>query len=271
MNLSQKAHLFQALHVGGSALLLPNAWDAVSAKIMEDAGYPAIATASAAIALTHGVADGERLSRNDMIQAVKRITNAVSIPVTADMESGYGETAADVAETVRAVIGAGAVGVNIEDNIDHRVLRPVSEMADRIAAARNAAEAEGIELYINARIDACLIGMTGDKALNESIERAKAYLDAGASGIFVITRDTGLMAGISNAVAAPLNVLAMDAGMPSVRELESYGVRRISLGPRLLQAMMGHLLSGVRRMRDEGQFDVLDGLIPFYDLEASFR
>ncbi len=271
MDQSQKAHLFQALHVGADALLLPNAWDAISARIMEEAGFPAIATASAAIALSHGVADGEQLSRQEMVEAVRRICGAVSVPVSADIESGYGRTSDEVAETVRSVISAGAVGINIEDSIEHMSLRSADDMKERITAARGAAESEGIELYINARIDACLLGMTGEAAFDETVSRAKAYLEAGASGIFVITRDTDLMTRIAHAVTAPLNVLAMDAEMPSVQELAALGVRRISTGPRLMQAMMGLLSAGLNQMRETGRFDLFQGAPSFDQLEVLFR
>ncbi len=267
MDPSQKALLFQALHVGGGALLLPNAWDAVSARMLEQAGFPAIATASAAIALAHGVADGEQVSRDAMVRAIARIAGAVSVPVSADMESGYGESPDEVAETTRRVIGAGAVGVNIEDQVDHVRLRPIAEMAARIAAARRAAEAEGIELYINGRIDACLIGMDGDAAYEEILARAEAYLGAGASGIFVITADMELIGRVAARIEAPLNVLAMDAAMPPLSQLAALGVRRVSTGPRLMQLMMGHLLADATRMLEDGRFDVLAGALSYADLE----
>lgn len=271
MDQEQKAHLFQALHVGGSAFLLPNAWDALSASVMEQAGFPAIATASAAIALSHGVADGEALSRDEMMAAIRRIVNAVSVPVTADIEGGYGRSPDEVAETVRAVIEAGAVGINIEDSVDHARLRPVGEMCARITAARQAAEAAGLELYINARADAGLIGMDAEDARAETLSRAKAYVEAGASGIFVITREAALISEVARTILAPLNVLAMDAQMPSIAELSALGVRRISTGPRLLQAAMGALSDVLEHMQGSGGFEALGGIIPYDELEQPFR
>lgn len=271
MDVEQKAHLFQALHVSASALLLPNAWDAISARMMEEAGFPAIATASAAIALCQGAADGEQLSRDEMVAAVDRIVSAVSVPVSADIEMGYGLQADDVAETVRKIIAVGAVGINLEDSIDHVSLRPIGEMAARIGAARRAADEAGIELYINARIDTCLTGMAGDAAFGETMARAGAFLDAGASGIFVITADQALIERIARAVPAPLNVLAMDASSPSVQELSALGVGRISTGPRLLQTMMGHLRADMSRIHDSGRFDVLENMLSYEELGAPPR
>lgn len=269
MDIAQKALLFQALHVGADALLLPNAWDAVSARIMEQAGFPAIATASAAIALCHGTGDGEQMTADEMVRAVGRIAKAVSVPVSADIERGYGPAPNDVAHMVSRIIDAGAVGINIEDSLGDHTLRPAAEMAARIAAAHQVGEAKDVELYINARIDACLTGMGGDAAFEEITARAKVYLDAGASGIFVITADQELIARLARAVHAPLNVLVMDAGSPSVQAMSGLGVRRISTGPRLLAAMMGHLRADMSHLHDSGRFDVLEGMLSHEELDAS--
>lgn len=158
--LRDRALAFRALHVPGRPLVLPNAWDAASARIVEDAGAAAVATTSAGLAWALGVPDGDQLDRERALEALARITATVAVPVSADIESGFAKDAAGVADTVRAVLAAGAVGVNIEDALygGAGVLRPVAEQAERIAAAREAADAEGVPLFVNARIDTFLRG-----------------------------------------------------------------------------------------------------------------
>ncbi len=158
--LRDRALAFRALHVPGRPLVLPNAWDAASARIVEDTGAAAVATTSAGVAWALGVPDGDLLGRERAVAAVARIAGSVAVPVSADIESGFAEDPAGVADTVRAVLAAGAVGVNIEDALygGEGVLRPVAEQAERIAAAREAADAEGVPLFVNARIDTFLRG-----------------------------------------------------------------------------------------------------------------
>lgn len=160
---SSRAELFRSLHIGGRPLVLVNAWDAASARIVEVAGGAAIATTSAGVAWSLGVPDGDALDRDTAVGGVARICAAVSVPVSADIEAGYGATPDEVAVTVRAVLAAGAVGVNIEDaRYDGvRGLRPVDEQCVRLAAARAVAREVGVPLYINARIDTYLGGAGG--------------------------------------------------------------------------------------------------------------
>ncbi len=188
---------FHSLHVPGSPLALANVWDPASARIVAATGASAIATTSAGLAWGLGAADGNFLDRELMIEQLARIVAAVTsestaLPVTADIESGFGATAAEVAETVTRVLETGAVGVNIEDAqpasaAASEPLRPIAEQAERLAAARAAAERAGIPLYLNARIDVFLrrVGEESDR-LGATLERARAYLDAGASGVFVL-------------------------------------------------------------------------------------
>ncbi|MCP2325887.1 2-methylisocitrate lyase-like PEP mutase family enzyme [Hamadaea flava] len=176
------AELFRSLHVPGRPLVLANAWDAASAALVAAAGAPAVATTSAGVAWSLGVPDGDVLAREQAVELIARIVRAVGVPVTADIESGFGATPDEVAETVRAVVAAGAAGINIEDNSHGgpAVLRPVAEQAERLAAVRDAAADSG--LFVNARIDTYLAGAGG---LDETVERAIAYLAAGADGVFV--------------------------------------------------------------------------------------
>ena len=270
MNQEQKADLFQALHVGASAFLLPNAWDAVSAGVLQDAGFPAIATASAAIALSYGVADGERLELEQMMEAAGRIVRSVSIPVSVDMERGYGETPEDVAGAVNRLLDTGAVGMNIEDSLEDGSLRPSGDMAARIAAARRVAEARGIDMLINARADVFYCGGTGQESFDETVRRANRYFEAGADCVFVLTPDFEMVERLVPALNGPLNVLAFGAEVPSMRSLGAMGVRRVSTGPRLMQKLAGDLRRYGAQMIDEGEFGFLDGFIPYGEIEGWF-
>src|SRR5215470_7410836 len=187
MGQADKARLFHSLHTSGTLLRLPNAWDAASARVIEAAGAAAIATTSAGVAWSLGHADGDQLPRHLAIGAVARVAAAVGVPVSADIESGFADDAEGVAETIAGVIAAGAVGINLEDASHGGAapLRPVAEAAERVAAARRAAWAAGIPLYINARTDTYLLRVgEGEARVRETLTRASAYLEAGADGIF---------------------------------------------------------------------------------------
>ncbi|WP_330460830.1 isocitrate lyase/phosphoenolpyruvate mutase family protein [Streptomyces sp. NBC_00820] len=258
--LLESALAFRALHVPGRPLVLPNAWDAVSAAVVEEAGAAAVATTSAGLAWALGAADGDRLERERALEAVGRIARTVRVPVTADIESGYAADAAGVADTVRAVLAAGAVGVNIEDARHTRheeggePLRPVAEQAERIAAARAAADAAGVPLYVNARIDTFL---RGDGGVDHTLERAAAYLAAGADGIFVPgTVDPGTVKALVAGVDAPLNVL-VGPGAPPVAELAALGVARISAGSAIAQAAHALVRRAARELLEEGTYGEL--------------
>ncbi|MFF5080024.1 isocitrate lyase/phosphoenolpyruvate mutase family protein [Actinoplanes sp. NPDC000266] len=217
--MTEKAALLRSLHTPGNPLVLVNAWDAATARIAAAAGSPAVATTSAGVAWSLGAADGDALGRDDAIALIRRVVAAVSVPVTADIESGFGATPADVAETVRLVVEAGAAGVNIEDGT-----RTVDEQAARITAARRAA---GEDLFINARLDAYLRGR-GD--LDETVARAAALVEAGADGIFVPgVVDPSTVAALAERITAPLSILT-GPGAPTVGELAKLGVARVSLG-----------------------------------------
>ncbi len=234
---------FRDLHVPGKPLVLVNAWDAASARIVEAAGAPAVATTSAGVAWSLGFADGGALPRDLAVAAVARVCAAVGVPVTADIESGYG----DVAGTVAAIAAAGAVGVNIEDGHD-----PVAEQCDRLAAARRA----GDRLFLNARIDTFLFGLGG---LDETVDRAARYLDAGADGIFVPgVTDPATIAALVERIAAPVNVMT-GPGAPSITELAGLGVARISLGSSVAQAAYAVAERAAREAFDAGTYAALDG------------
>ncbi|BBC31416.1 uncharacterized protein SGFS_027100 [Streptomyces graminofaciens] len=259
--LLDRALAFRALHVPGRPLVLPNAWDVASARLIEDAGAAAVATTSAGLSWELGTADGDRLERDRALGAVAALAAAVRVPVSADIESGYAPDAAGVADTVRAVLAAGAVGINIEDALyagETEPLRPVAEQAERIAAAREAADAAGVPLFVNARIDTFLRSAGG---VDATLERAAAFLGAGADGIFVpgvVDSETVklLVAGVDG----PLNVLVGPGALP-VAELAGLGVARVSAGSTLALAAHAVVRRAARELLGAGMYMALaDGL-----------
>ena len=266
-SLSERAELFRRLHAEG-VLVLPNAWDVASARLIEDAGAAAVATTSAGVSWTLGSADGDRLAREPAVLAVARIAGAVSVPVSADVETGYGRTADELAATVRAVLAAGAVGINIEDSGGAPLL-PAAEQAARIAVVRAAADAAGVALFVNARTDMYLrqVGDPADR-LAETVRRASAYLAAGADGIFVPgVLDAAVLRELVAAVPAPLNVMA-GPGAPPVAELAALGVRRVSVGPSLAEAAYGVARRAAVELLTEGTYGALAGGLDYVELNA---
>src|SRR5438093_5906787 len=207
--MKEKAERLRQLHVQGPMLVLPNAWDAGSARIFVEAGFPALATTSAGIAFSLGYPDGERISRDEMLAAVGRITLRISIPITADMEAGYGETPDAVAETVRGVIDAGAVGMNLEDRIEEKHLIDFSLSVERVRAARRAADATGVRLVLNARTDAFEAPeIPREKRLAEAVRRGNAFREAGGDSVFVpFVGDRGPIEPLVQQIRAPVNIL----------------------------------------------------------------
>jgi 2-methylisocitrate lyase-like PEP mutase family enzyme len=228
-----KAEAFRAMHDRSKILVLPNAWDPMSARVIEEAGARAIATTSAGVAFSVGYPDGEAMPRDEMIAAIARIARVVTVPVSADIESGFAHDAREVAETVRRVIAAGAVGINLEDAIHGGppALYDLETAVDRVRAAREAANASGIPLVINARTDIYLLSIgEPDTRFDHAVRRANAYRKAGADCLFVPR--IGRPADIERLVPAlegPLNLLAFP-GIPTVPELQRLGVARLSVG-----------------------------------------
>ncbi|GGQ93311.1 isocitrate lyase/PEP mutase family protein [Streptomyces pilosus] len=258
--LRDRALAFRSLHLPGRPLVLPNAWDVASARLVEDAGAGAVATTSAGVAWARGAADGDRLDRERALRAVAEIVRAVRVPVTADIESGYAPDPEGVAGTVRAVLAAGAVGVNIEDAAPRGTgrgpLRPAGEQAERIAAARAAADAAGVPLFVNARVDTFLRGAGG---VDDTLERAAAYLAAGADGIFVPgTVDPGTIEELAGGIRAPLNVLA-GPGAPPAGALAAMGVARVSVGSAVAEAAYAVVHRAARELLGAGTYDAQTG------------
>jgi 2-methylisocitrate lyase-like PEP mutase family enzyme len=253
---TDKAERLLQLHQSGR-LLLPNAWDVGSARIFEAEGFPAIATTSAGVAFAQGYPDGQRIGRDEMLAIVARIAAAVQVPVTADVEAGYGHAPADVAETMRAVVASGAVGVNLEDNNGTPdPLYPLDVKVARLKAARAQADGTGIHLVINARIDTYLLGAgKPETRFDETIRRANAYLGAGVDSIFVPgVVDVPTVQALVQAIPAPLNILA-GAGAPSAPELFALGVKRISVGSSPMLATMGLTRAIARELHTQGTYE----------------
>jgi 2-methylisocitrate lyase-like PEP mutase family enzyme len=251
-----KAQSFKAMHREG-ALVLPNAWDAGSAAVMAAHGARAIATTSGGVSWSLGRPDGQGLSRDDMVEQVRRIAAAVDVPVTADVEGGYGPTPEDVAQTVEAVIAAGVVGVNIEDSQKPGgPLFDSQEQAERLRAARAAAQRAGLpELVINARTDVFLfgIGNPGDR-LVDVIARAEEYEEAGIDSLFVPgLLDLTTLAELVKAVSVPLNVM-VSPGAPTVTALAEAGVRRVSVGTAMAQSAYGLVANMTEQVLADGTY-----------------
>lgn len=240
--LAQKAALLKELHHGSKILLLANAWDVISARVVEEIGFPAVATTSAGIAAALGYPDGQRVSRDEMLEVIARIARAVQVPVTADMEAGYGTTAAQMTETAQALIAAGAVGLNLEDmdGDDESSQVPVQLQVEKIRAIRDAAKFAGVPLVINARTDIYLMPIgPAETRLERTVERLRAYARAGADCVFApAVSDSQTIAKLVKAVEAPLNILLMP-GAPDLSELERLGVARASIGSGLMRAALG--------------------------------
>ena len=256
----RSAEFFAGLHRTGQPLLLANAWDAGSAVAIEAAGAKAIATTSAGVAWSLGVPDAAGLGADRAAAVIGRIVAAVSVPVSADIEAGYGDSPDAVAATVAAVVGAGAVGVNLEDRRDGACLFGAAEQAERLAAARRAAS--GVPVWINARTDVFLSGACPSirAGVADALERAAVYQAAGADSLFV----PGLvdLEAIAELAAGPLPVAVMVwPGAPTVSELTAAGVVRISLGSAIAQAAYGLAARAAAELFTNGTYDMtVDGV-----------
>jgi len=273
-NQSELARQFLALHDGHRTLLLPNGWDVASARIFEDAGFPAVATSSAGVAFSLGYPDGQKISRGEMLAVVHRIAEAVHIPVTADVEAGYGTKPEDAAETARQVIAAGAVGMNLEDAIPDKpdALADLNLQIEKIRAVNEISERAGIAFVLNARTDVFLAEIgAAETRLARAIERLNAYREAGAQSLFAPgVKDQETIAQLANGVRGPVNILAT-AGTPPLAELEKLGVARVSVGSGPMRATLGLTARIARQLHEEGTFLLMtDGAMTYADASRLF-
>jgi 2-methylisocitrate lyase-like PEP mutase family enzyme len=270
---AHQAEAFRNRHRGLRLLLLPNAWDAMSARIFADAGFDAIATTSGGVAWSLGYADGERTPWAEVVAATARIVRAARVPVTADIEAGYADTPDAVMNSVADIIRSGVVGINLEDGITGGgvPIRSIAEAADRLRAAREAARAAGVPIVINARTDLYLRNI-GDEAtrFEKAVERAKAYLAAGADCFYPITlHDPATIGRMVKAVGAPINI-NVRAGHPSVAELEALGVARASTASQISLMAMAMTRHIAQQLRQTGRFNVLTPAITQADAQRLF-
>lgn len=259
---AKKAERFLALHHDAKLLVLPNIWDPLGARLLQHLEFPAVATASAAVSFSLGYDDGQHVTFAAMLDVIRRVAAAVDIPVTADIERGYGETPTAIADNVREVVRAGVVGINIEDSIgEGGPLLPVNEQCERIRAIRRMADREGIPLVINARTDGFLFRTreTKSEILEETIERGRAYLSAGADCLYPITAgDLETLSAIRGALDCPLNVYATVGAAP-MRDLEDAGISRLSLGPWLLKTSLTAMKRVALSLKEYGPFELFTG------------
>jgi 2-methylisocitrate lyase-like PEP mutase family enzyme len=252
-----KAETLRALHRAPPLLVLPNAWDAASARLFEKEGFPAIATTSAGVAASLGYPDGGVVPAREMIEAVARIARAVKVPVTADIEHAYGSTPDAVAGVALRVVAAGAVGLNIEDCVPGvSDLEPLPLQTQKIVAIARAAATSGVRVVINARTDVFLRAIGAPESrLGVAIERGRAFLAAGADCVFVPgVRDRVTIQALVTGIGGPINILAVK-GTPPIAELEALGVARVSVGSGPMRATLALVLDIARELKTLGTYD----------------
>jgi 2-methylisocitrate lyase-like PEP mutase family enzyme len=264
---AETAALFHRLHEGPAPLLLPNAWDAGSARLMESLGAQAVATTSAGVAWTHGYPDGDVLPVRMLVSSIVAIARAIRVPLTVDVEGGYSDDPAAVEETVARIVEAGAVGVNIEDGGASPDL-----LCLKIERAKRAGQHFGVDLFVNARTDVYLRGLAPEgKRVAETLARARLYRNAGASGLFVPgLRDQAEIKAVAAEAGLPLNVMAWP-GLPTASELAQLGVRRLSAGSGIAQALWGKAAALAGDFLKTGRSDPLgEGAMAYGDINALF-
>jgi len=257
-----KGAALRAMHRGPRILLLPNAWDVASARVLEEAGFGAIATTSAGIAFTLGYPDGQRISREEMLRVVARIAAAVGVPVTADMEAGYGDRPEDAAKTARGVMEAGAVGMNLEDRTDDQrhPLMDLPLQLEKVAAVQEGARTAGLPIVLNVRTDVFLLQVgPPEERYDMALQRLAAFRDAGADCVFVPgLHDAEAIGRLVQDLQCPVNILA-GPGFPSVPELEKLGVARVSLGSGPMRATLGLLRKMAEELKTTGTYQTMEG------------
>jgi 2-methylisocitrate lyase-like PEP mutase family enzyme len=275
MGPAAKAETLRALHVPGEPLVLLNAWDAASAVLIARAGAKAIATTSAGAANALGYPDGQVISRGQMLAMVEPIARAVELPVTADLEAGYGDTAEAAAATAHGLLDAGAVGLNLEDTADagDDPLLSIESFTGKIAAIRSVAAERGVPIVLNARTDV-FIGEVGDPAtrLERAIERGRAYLSAGADCIFVpAVLEPAVIEALVERIGGPVSVLA-GPGSPTLTELADLGVARVSVGSGPYRATLALALKMAEEAYSQGTLRSMTAAqIAFSDTQKMFQ
>lgn len=267
----RKADAFRAMHSPSLPLLLPNVWDAASARVVEEGGFSAIATSSAGIAFSQGYPDGQEIPPERMFAVIAQIAAVVRVPVTADVEAGYGDKPEDTARTAERVIQAGCIGINLEDSTGNseRPLLDLSLQLEKIRAVREACRKAGLPLILNARTDVYLL-QVGEPSnrYDEAVRRLAAFRDAGADCLFVPgLKDAPTIGRLVTDLKCPLNILAVP-GSPSVSELAALGVSRISLGSGPMRAALGLVRRLASELKAQGTFGSLEGAPSHAEMNA---
>ena len=268
---AQKAEDFLSLHDRKKVLVLPNCWDVPSARVFEEAGFPAVATSSAGLMVSLGYPDGEVIPREEFIEAVGRIARTLEVPLSADVVGGFGESPAEVAQTARAVVKAGAVGLNIEDfGHANKKLFSLERQKEKLRELVRLRDSIGVHFVINARTDALRFAVGDDEArMQEAIRRGKAYRDLGADCVYPMgLTDAGAISDFVYALDFPVNVMVRK-GLPSVPELQRLGVARVSFGPSASYAAIGLLKRAAKEVLEKGTYEILtEGAIAFDELNS---
>jgi 2-methylisocitrate lyase-like PEP mutase family enzyme len=268
---AEKAEEFRALHHKERILILPNAWDVPSARVFEDAGFPAVATTSAGLMVSLGYPDGEVIDKKDLVAAVARIGRVLTVPLSVDIVAGFGHTTKDVVDTVRDIVKAGAVGINIEDFVHAtKKLFPVAEQTEKIKRIRDLAKTLKIPIVINARTDALRYKEGNDDArLAEAIRRGVAYRDAGADCVYPMgLTEARAISTFVKALRFPVNLMVRK-GLPSITELQKLGVARVSFGPSASYATMGLLKRISKEVIEKGTYEnLVQGAITYDELNS---
>ncbi|MBI4290661.1 MAG: isocitrate lyase/phosphoenolpyruvate mutase family protein [Betaproteobacteria bacterium] len=268
---NSKAEQFRALHAGPRLLVLPNAWDFASALLLERAGFNALATTSAGIGYTFGYPIGQAMPRQEMLSVIHRMAERLSVPLSADMEAGYGDSPQQVAETTRLTAEAGAVGINIEDRTyrQDQPLIEIQEAADRVRAACEAARPFG--MFVNARTDVYWLGGTGEAAFAHTVQRANTFREAGADCLFVPgVKDPQVIRRLVAEIDGPLNILA-GLGSPNTAELEAMGVRRVTFGATMARAAYAALEQAAAELATAGTYGFMSSGSAHADMNRLLR
>ena len=276
----EKAERFLKFHQDKEILVLLNSWDIGSSKLVEASGYKAVATTSMGIAASLGYPDCQVIQLSEMIEAITGIVAGVQVPVTVDIEAGYGNTVDEIIASVRKIIATGIVGINIEDSIDlSPALIDEAEFCERISAIRALSDSLGFHLVINARTDSFYTSSGSPREkLSESIRRGNKYREAGADCIFIQpVWEKETISTLVKEINAPINILAnpgIGGGLlpPSVRELQDMGVARLSLGSSLMKATLALIKKVADELSEKGTYDILlDTLTPLPDAAMAYR
>jgi 2-methylisocitrate lyase-like PEP mutase family enzyme len=259
---ANKGKLFNQLHHNGKLLVLPNVWDPISAMLLESLGYPAVATASASIALSNGYADGEKIPFEEVLIILRKIVNSVKIPVSADIESGYAKTNAELEENIKKLIDTGITGINFEDSSHpENKLIAIKEQCEKISIIKKVAIEKGVSLFINARSDVYIksAGLSEEEKLLESIARGKAYREAGADGFYpIILKEKEAIESIIKEVGLPVNIILIP-GIPDFETLKNIGLARLSLGPGFLKTAINAMKNVAEKLlANEGMNEVIN-------------